>query len=169
MRPAAWIPTCLAALLAAGCSTKRYLEIASEPTGATVFVNGVPRGTTPVRVPFTYYGQMEVRLEKAGYQPLAGDVTVPTQLDGLPVIDLPQELLVRERRFAWTGRLKPIVTNPDEAYARSVLDTAKAFRARTIEETREPGTPGEIPKGFPWDTPFPGGSPRTTPPPPPRR
>jgi hypothetical protein len=57
-----------AAGAAAGC-VERTLRIRSEPPGLDVTLNGRPVGTTPVEVPFSWYGT--VRLE-----------TPPTDLDG---------------------------------------------------------------------------------------
>jgi hypothetical protein len=55
-------------LLSAGCVTRRVL-ITSEPSGATVFYNGQPIGTTPVDMTFTYYGIHRFRLERDGCEP----------------------------------------------------------------------------------------------------
>jgi hypothetical protein len=58
------------ALLAAGltgCVERRFL-VESNPPGATVLVNGEFRGTTPVSVPFTYYGKYDITLVRDGYE-----------------------------------------------------------------------------------------------------
>jgi hypothetical protein len=57
--PAA-LPLLLAACSAAGC-VERTLRIRSEPPGLEVTMNGRPQGTTPIDVPFSFYGT--VRLE----------------------------------------------------------------------------------------------------------
>jgi hypothetical protein len=137
---------CAAAVVAAGagasgCSTKRVLTIRSDPPGARVWVGGVERGRTPVDVPFVHYGRFPVRLEKEGHESLAGEVEVPTQIDGYPVIDLPHELTVRERRFEWTGRLRPVAAKPTEADARAALERAKAMRAATRRAVTEAAAP----------------------------
>lgn len=54
-------------LLVAGCAEHRIL-ITSEPTGAKVALDGQDKGITPLSVPFTFYGNREVVLEKDGYQ-----------------------------------------------------------------------------------------------------
>jgi hypothetical protein len=130
--------------LLAGCSTRRVLVIDSAPRGAQVWVNGVPRGTTPTEVSFVHYGRFEVRLEREGHEALAEEVFIPSKIDGYPIVDLPFEILVRERRFRWTGTLRPLRGRPTEADMAGVLDRAKEFRERTLRETREPGTPGPI-------------------------
>lgn len=62
---------CLAiALLATGftgCLERRFL-VESNPAGATVLVNGDFKGTTPVSVPFTYYGKYDITLIRDGYE-----------------------------------------------------------------------------------------------------
>lgn len=63
----------LAALLATtgltGC-VQRTITINSDPQGALVFLNDTEVGRTPVTVPFTFYGDYEVRLERDGYATL---------------------------------------------------------------------------------------------------
>jgi hypothetical protein len=137
----------LAFATAAGCSTRRYVTVLSDPPGAHAYVNGIDMGPTPAVVPFVHYGRFEVRLEKAGYESLAADVRVPTQRDGYPFVDLPQELTVPERWFQWTGRMVPIQAEPTETDARAVYDRSLAFRDRTYREVAEPCTPGRIPPG----------------------
>jgi hypothetical protein len=58
-----------AALATAGC-VQRTISITSQPAGALVYLNDDEMGRTPLRVPFTFYGTYDVRLEREGYQPL---------------------------------------------------------------------------------------------------
>ena len=51
---------------ASGCVT-RTIRIESEPTGATVILDGKPAGTTPLTVPFEWYGDREIIVEKKGF------------------------------------------------------------------------------------------------------
>ncbi len=133
----------LAAALVAGCSTQRTLTIASEPPGAHIWVNGVlQRGVTPVDVPFTHYGRFDVRLEKEGYESVATELHVPTQLDGYPVIDLPLEALTPRRTFREVVRMPPIQAQPTEADVQAILRKAGLARERARKEVAEPGTPG---------------------------
>ncbi len=53
-------------LLATAC-VERKLLIRSEPSGATVFLDGTSLGPTPVEVPFTYYGTRELVFRKKDY------------------------------------------------------------------------------------------------------
>ncbi len=54
---------------AAGC-VQRRMTIRSNPPGATVFVDQVEIGTTPVSHEFIYYGSREIRLVRDGYETL---------------------------------------------------------------------------------------------------
>lgn len=131
----------LAAALLAGCSTRRTLVLESAPGGATVWVNGVKRGATPVTVPFVHPGTWNVRMEKPGFASLAQDVGVASGFADLPVVDLPFELLVPGRQWRWTGRLEPLPPTPDAAGLEEVLDRARGFREQTYRAVDEPGTP----------------------------
>jgi len=45
------------------------LEVRSEPSGAQVLLDGLPRGSTPIAVGSLPAGRHQVRLSRAGYQP----------------------------------------------------------------------------------------------------
>ena len=138
----------LALLVLAGCSTKRYLTIESDPAGARVWVNGTDEGTTPATVEFVHYGYFDVRLEMAGYEAVQAEVVVPSKIDGYPIVDLPFELAVRRRGFAWKATLQRIPSS-DDAALQSFLGEAEAFRERTRKEAvpdAPPPTPGPRPR-----------------------
>ena len=63
----------LIAALACACAgcLQRRIHITSEPPGATVWLNGVEIGRTPVEADFTFYGDYDVRLRHEGYEPHA--------------------------------------------------------------------------------------------------
>lgn len=147
----------IAVLATGGCSTKRTLTISSTPSGADLWVAGEKRGTTPVRLPFVHYGDVEVRVEKPGYETVAKVVQVPTQIDGYPLIDLPFEFAVRGRCFYWHATLDPLTREPTQEEVDAVLERANAFRARTLEEA----TPQAIRQGTqaPCEKPAPTGPP----------
>jgi hypothetical protein len=50
-----------ALLLTTGC-VEQELHIASNPPGAVLLLNDVEVGRTPVKVPFTWYGDYDIRL-----------------------------------------------------------------------------------------------------------
>lgn len=59
----------VAGLLLAGC-VRQTLAIRSEPPGARAFVNGRFVGETPVNVPFDWYTNYLIHVDKAGYLPV---------------------------------------------------------------------------------------------------
>lgn len=133
----------LAVLLLGGCAMKRSLTIDSNPTGAQVWVNGEKQaGTTPVTVPFSQYGYWDVRLEKRGYQSVATQVRVASQIDGYPVVDLPFEVLGGRRHFRRVIPMEPLPTGNEEARVQQILRDAKALREETHRAVQEPETPG---------------------------
>jgi hypothetical protein len=124
----------LVGLALSGCATRRVLTIDSRPSGARIWVNGVEQARrTPVQVPFVHYGRFDVRLEREGYQGYAGELHVPSQIDGYPIVDLPLELMVRERRFHRSVDLVPLPPKPEEADLVEIRRRAEAFRAATHE------------------------------------
>jgi hypothetical protein len=135
----------VAGSLLVGCSTRRVLTIDSKPQGARIWVNGALQAKrTPVDVPFTHYGRFDVRLEKEGYESVATEIDLPSQIDGLPVIDLFLELVVRERRMRRVIEMRPLAGSPSEADVDAVMQRASAFRARTEREVRGADPPERI-------------------------
>ena len=65
------IATCLVLLLvlaAPGC-VRRRLTVRSNPSGAMVYFDKQPIGTTPVSTPFVYYGEYrEIEVAKGGFE-----------------------------------------------------------------------------------------------------
>jgi hypothetical protein len=68
----------LATVALTGCygQVQRTITIDSEPEGARCWLNDNEVGTTPVTVPFTWYGTYSVRLEHPGYEPLIAEADV---------------------------------------------------------------------------------------------
>jgi hypothetical protein len=93
-----------------------------------------------VAVPFVHYGRFHVRLEKEGHASVAREVRVTGGVDAYPIVDLPMELAVRERRFRWTGRLEPLPDTRSEAEVQALLERAQALREETLAQ---PG--GDVP------------------------
>lgn len=52
-----------------GC-VQRTITVNSDPQGALVYLNDIEIGRTPVTVPFTFYGDYDVRLERDGFTTL---------------------------------------------------------------------------------------------------
>lgn len=139
------LPGLLAVL--GGCrSPTKTLILDSEPSGATVWINGERQASvTPVRVPFEWYGAIEVRLEKSGYESVAQDVEIPTEIDGYPIIDLALLPFAKDKTYRRTLRMAPIGTRPVAGAIDRVRQRSEAFRARALREKVEPGTPTPSP------------------------
>jgi hypothetical protein len=58
-----------ATIIIGGC-VERRLTINTAPAGATVILNDQDIGTSPVTVPFNWYGDYSVRISKDGYETL---------------------------------------------------------------------------------------------------
>ena len=77
----------LALALLAGCA-QRHALVTSDPSAATVFVNDVEVGRTPLKFDFTYYGVYDVRVEKPGFEPLRAKAHANTPIDERMPFDL---------------------------------------------------------------------------------
>lgn len=56
--------------------TTGSVEVTSEPGSASVMINGVPAGITPVIIPNVTAGEVDVRLTLSGYQDWAGSTSL---------------------------------------------------------------------------------------------
>jgi hypothetical protein len=138
----------LAAAASGGC-VERALLVRSDPPGARVFVNGVDRGVTPARIRYVHEGRFEVRVEKAGYESVATEVTTPSRWDALPGPDFVAENLSPRK----IQRLTPVnLTLPPlkkESYTKEeiaeLVKRAKAFRDEAKAAAAEPGLPRPTP------------------------
>ncbi len=116
-----------------GCLS-RTMVITSNPPGATVFLNDVEVGRTPVEVEFEWYGVYDVRLRLEGYEPLVTGREARAPLHELPVIDFFTTLApVRFRhRVEWHFDLTPSQerTLDSEALEAGLLERARETRGR---------------------------------------
>jgi hypothetical protein len=83
----------LVAGLVSGC-IERTVSINTEPQGATVFLNDEEVGKSPVKVPFTWYGDYDIILRKTGYETIRTHSNVKTPWYETPGIDIVTECLV---------------------------------------------------------------------------
>jgi len=88
----------LVALIAAGSlgtgCVRRTVTIRTAPEGATVILNDDEVGTSPVTVPFTWYGDYDVILRMDGYKTLHTHHRVSRPWYQYPPIDLIAEAFV---------------------------------------------------------------------------
>ncbi|MEM1213284.1 MAG: PEGA domain-containing protein [Planctomycetota bacterium] len=113
----------------AGC-VERTIEITSEPSGALVYLNDEEVGRTPVRVPFTFYGVYDVRLEREGYEPkwTTGEAAAPWW--DYPGPDLVAEMVPgAASRVAWHYELEASVP-VEEVDTDALLERARELRER---------------------------------------
>jgi len=76
-----------------GC-VERTISINTEPQGATVMLNDQDIGRSPVKVPFTWYGDYDIVVRKEGYETVKTNHRLKTPWYQLPGIDLFSECLI---------------------------------------------------------------------------
>lgn len=107
--------------LAVGCvGTRRELTIESEPAGAIVYLNGDEVGRTPMKRDFLYYGTVDVKLRKEGYELLEDSARVWAPWWQVPPIDLVAEAfsLTDRHRLSYELRPKQLDADPQELIQR---------------------------------------------------
>ena len=128
-RHALALPLCLIAL--GGCLERR-VSIMSDPPGATVFVNDVELGRTPVQADFTHYGTYDVRLELEGYEPLRTTARASTPIYEFPPVDLLTTAIPATftNVVPWQFKLEPSAesTQPAEKVNADTIARARALR-----------------------------------------
>jgi len=125
---------CMIALPSTGC-IHRTITIHSEPSGALVYLNDVEVGRTPTTVPFTFYGEYDVRLVKDGYRTLATARDANAPLYDLPGLDLFAEMAPGQTKveLEWHFELDPVEpTDPA-----TVIDHGRQLRDMLREESQE--------------------------------
>lgn len=117
-----------------GCADRR-IHITSEPTGAAVILNDAEVGVTPCEVNFTYFGTYDVRLHKAGYEPLVTKAKTDAPFHEWPGVDLAAAVVpvTKRTRIDWHFAMTPEVV--DDA---GLLSRATELRGRAVEGTKAP-------------------------------
>ncbi|MFB3892966.1 MAG: PEGA domain-containing protein [Phycisphaerae bacterium] len=80
-----------AAAWAGGC-VEREMTITTNPPGARVFVSDVEVGTTPLTMPFTWYGDYDILIRCEGYNTLRTHAMIAMPAYEIPPVDLLSEL-----------------------------------------------------------------------------
>ena len=118
-------------LLGLGC-VERTVSITTEPSGATVILNDQEVGKSPVKVPFTWYGDYDVLVRKEGYETLKGHHRLNAPWYQWPVIDIFAECLVpytiHDDRTMPTFVMEK-ATTPDR---KTLLENAQNLRREAI-------------------------------------
>ena len=79
----------------------------SEPAGALVYINGEEVGRTPLTHPFLYYGTMDLKLRKEGYETLEDRPRVWAPFWQIPPLDLITEAMSFTDRHRLTYEMTP--------------------------------------------------------------
>lgn len=124
----------VSAALSAGC-IERTVSINTEPQGATVFLNDEEVGKTPLKVPFTWYGDYDIIIRKPGYQTIRTNHNIQTPWYETPGIDVFTECLI------------PVTVHDDhvlETYALELQKTPeREDLLRSADEARSQALAGE--------------------------
>ena len=107
-----------------GC-IERTVSINTEPAGATVFLNDEEVGKSPVKVPFTWYGDYDIIVRKPGFKTLKTNQRFRAPWYQYPIIDIFAECLV------------PYTIHDDRAAPTYVMEKATAPDRKTLLESAE--------------------------------
>jgi len=100
-------------LLVSGC-VRRSLTIRTDPPGASVYVNDVLKGDSPVSYDFMWYGWHRVTVRKDGYERLDDRKKLRSPVHLWIPLDLAMELMpftIRDER-TWAYTLVPTQEPP---------------------------------------------------------
>jgi hypothetical protein len=111
-------------LLITGC-VERTVSINTEPEGATVFLNDEEVGKSPVRVPFTWYGDYDIIIRKPGYQTIKTNHNIKTPWYELPGIDI------------FTECLMPFTVHDDRVLDTFVLQSARPTEKQALLQSAD--------------------------------
>lgn len=139
VRPMIAVLAGLAAMVPLSGCLSRKVSITSDPVGATVFMNDVEVGRTPLEAEFQYYGVYDVRVEKEGFEPLRTSARAAAPWYEYPPVDLVANAVSKtETVVKWHFTLEPALElrQTTEELERGVLDRAKVLRAK-IEPAAE--------------------------------
>lgn len=134
-----------AAMLAGGCADRR-LVITSTPPGASVWVNDVELGRTPLEASFVHYGTYDVRLRLDGYEPIATSASATAPWYEYVGPDLVAEAMPWgvETRVRWNFALKPALetTMNRQELEKGLIDRARELGKQTESPaSSEPSSP----------------------------
>jgi hypothetical protein len=113
-----------ALILTVGC-IERTVSINTEPEGATVLLNDEEVGKSPVRVPFTWYGDYDIIIRKPGYQAVRTNHRINTPWYELPGIDI------------FTECLMPFTVHDDRTLDNFVLQPAKPVDKQALLQSAD--------------------------------
>ncbi len=125
----------LATIAAAPGCVERTVTIHTEPEEATVFLNDQEVGKSPVKVPFTWYGDYDIIVRKEGYQTLKTHRRINAPWYQWPFIDFFAECLV-PFTIHDNHVLEVLVLEPRQSVDKeTLLQSAEELRDRALGET----------------------------------
>ena len=96
-------------ILLTGC-VERKLTINTDPQGAVVVLNDEEIGTSPVSVPFNWYGDYRVRISKSGFETLSTHRKLKAPWYDYFPFDFFAQIVYPKRivdSYEWTFELEP--------------------------------------------------------------
>jgi hypothetical protein len=126
-----------------GC-LRRRLMVRSNPSGAMVYVDNQPVGTTPCATDFVYYGTREIRLVKAGFETLTVNQPIPVPWYEVPPLDFVTENIVPRKIQDYrtvSYNMVPQVIVPTE----QLLNRAEGLRRSTLQGAVLPAAATSMP------------------------
>ncbi len=133
LRRALYLLPSLLGLGLPGC-VERTLKIETRPPGAFVLVNDEEVGVSPVKFAFTWYGDYDIVVRKAGYQTFQTHHRVRAPWFQWPPLDLIAETLIpvmiRDEHTLPPFELTPAETPP----VAEVVERAAELRERALFE-----------------------------------
>jgi len=107
------------------------MVITSRPSGALVYVSDVEVGRTPVTLPFTWYGDYDIILRRAGFETICTHAEIYPPIYEIPPLDLLSEIApwtYHDRRYLHYEMEKLVLPNEDELIRR-----AEALREKNLQ------------------------------------
>ncbi len=134
-----------------GC-VRRRLSVASNPPGATVYMDGKPIGRTPFSYNFDFYGKREFRVVKEGYETKTKMMRLRAPWYQWPGIDFVTEVVLPGKltdRPMMVFDLEPVrVTDSDRLVVRAEDFRRLAHADGVIQMPTAPSIPVLPPLGL---------------------
>ena len=139
-----------------GCA-ERKMTVISDPPGATVYMDGVEKGVTPVTYKFNWYGGRRFVLKRDGYEtceevrsispPLHMRFPLDTVWDLTPLPAKDNKTLEFKLVEEGTPKAEELRERAEEMRARAYKDTQLKLKAPEGKVGQETGAPAKTPGG----------------------
>jgi hypothetical protein len=121
-----------ATMLISGC-VERKLTINTKPQQALIVLNDEEIGISPVTVSFNWYGDYQIRINKAGYETLITHRKLEAPLRDKFPFDFFAQILNPKKivdEYEWSFELEPI----QEPARDELIKAADTFKSRLSEQ-----------------------------------